>query len=460
MTSKTHACVATAILAAATCVALAAAPQSPSAANWPSFRGTNAAGVADGAALPVEWDVPSGKNIRWQTPIPGLGHSSPIIWGTRLFVTTAVSGAAKPEMKVGLYGDIGSVNDPSPHRWLVYALDTRTGKVVWEKTVVTGVPKVKRHPKATHANTTLATDGKHLVAFFGSEGLYCFDLDGTLLWQKDLGVLNAAFFAVPDAQWEFASSPVIHDDRVLVQCDVLNGSFVAAFSLKDGRELWRTARSDVPAWSTPSVTTVNGRPLMVVNGFKHAGAYDVATGKEIWRLSGGGDIPTPTPVVAHGLVFLTSAHGPVAPVYAVRADATGDISLQAGATSNAGVAWSYTRDGAYMATPVVYGDLLYNCRMNGALHVYQARTGERAYQARLGGGMTGFSASPVAGDGKVFFPGEDGDVYVVKAGPAFELLSKNATGAPNMATPAIANGVLYFRTTTHVIAVGPPGGRK
>ncbi len=440
-------------------LSLPAGAQAPAPA-WPSFRGANAAGVADAAALPTEWDVPSGRHILWQTPIPGLGHSSPIVWGTRLFVSTAISGAGKPEMKVGLYGDIGSVSDTSTHRWLVYALDTSTGRIAWEKTVVTAVPKVKRHPKATHANTTLATDGRHLVAFFGSEGLYCFDLDGTLLWQKDLGVLNAAFFAVPDAQWEFASSPIIHNDRVLVQCDVLNGSFVAAFSLKDGRELWRTPRRDVPAWSTPTVTVVNGRTQMLVNGYKHAGAYDVDTGKEIWRLSGGGDIPTPTPVVAHGLVFLTSAHGPVAPVYAIRTDATGDVSLKAGESSNSGVAWSYNRDGAYMATPVVYGDLLYNCRTNGALHVYQARTGERAYQARLGGGMTGFSASPVAGDGKVYFPSEDGDVYVVKAGPAFTLLARNAMGAPLMASPAIVGGVMYFRTTTHIIAVGAQAAQK
>jgi outer membrane protein assembly factor BamB len=450
-------CLVLALAAFATAAGRAASP----AQQWPSFRGANAAGVADGTPLPTEWDVPSGKNILWKTPVPGLGHSSPIVWGSRLFVSTSISGAEKSEMKVGLYGDIGSVNDTSTHRWLIYALDTRTGTIAWEKTVVTGVPKVKRHPKATHANSTLATDGTRLVAFFGSEGLYCFDLDGKLLWQKDLGVLNSAFFVAPDAQWEFASSPVIHDDRVLVQCDVLNGSFIAAFSLKDGRELWRTTRDDVPTWSTPTVAMVNGRAQMLVNGFKHAGAYDAETGKEIWRLNGGGDIPTPTPVVAHGFVFLTSAHGPVAPVYAIRADATGDISLKTGESANAGVAWSYSRDGAYMSTPVVYGDLLYNCRVNGVLNVYNARTGERAYQSRLGGGMTGFSSSPVAGDGKVYFPSEDGDVYVVKAGPTFELLAKNVMGAPNMASPAIVGGVIYFRTTTQVVAVGAaaPRGR-
>jgi len=422
-------------------------------ANWPSFRGTNAAGVADGDALPTTWSVPGSRNIRWKTPIPGLGHSSPVIWGNRLFVSTAISGAEKPELKVGLYGDIGSVNDTTTHRWLIYALDVTSGKVLWEKTVHSGVPKIKRHPKSTHANSTLATDGRYLVAFFGSEGLYCFDLDGKLLWQQDLGVLNSAYYVAPDAQWEFGSSPVIYRDRVLVQCDVLSGSFIAALNIKDGREIWRTSRQDVPTWGTPTVHVDAGRAQIVVNGYKHAGAYDVETGKEIWRLQGGGDIPVPTPVVAHGMAFLTSAHGPMAPLYAIRLNATGDISLKPGETSNQFVAWSYARDGAYMITPVVYGDYLYNAKNNGVVSCYDARSGKRLYQERLGGGTSGFTASPVAGDGKIYFSSEDGDVYVVKAGPAFELMATNAMGDVCMASPAISQGVIYFRTKSQVVAV-------
>ena len=444
---------AAAVLAGAALTARADGQAAASGGNWPSFRGAGAAGVADGFPLPAEWSAPASRNIRWKAPIPGLGLSSPIVWDGRLFVTTAISGAGKPELKVGLYGDIGSVNDPSVHRWIVYALDAASGRVLWEKTVHTGVPKINRHPKSTHANTTLATDGRHLVAFFGSEGLYCLDLDGTLLWQKDLGVLDSAFFTVPDAQWEFASSPIIHEDKVLVQCDVLKGSFIAAFSVKDGRELWRTPRQDVPTWGTPTVHVVGGRAQMLVNGYKHAGAYDVETGREIWRHQGGGDIPVPTPVVGHGLVFLTSAHGPMAPVYAIRLDAKGDISLRPGETSNASVAWSYPRDGAYMSTPIVYGDYLYNVRWNGVLNCYNARTGERIYQTRLGGGTSGFSASPVAGDGKIYVASEDGDVFVVKAGPVFELAATNAMGEVCMASPALSKGVIYFRTQSHVVAV-------
>ena len=427
--------------------------KSPAGANWPSFRGSGAAGVADGYPLPSEWNGPTSRNILWKTPVAGLGHSSPIIWGNRLFVSTAISGVEKPELKVGLYGDIGSVQDTTSHRWVVYALDTRSGKVVWENTVVTGVPKVKRHPKATHANSTLATDGQHLVAFFGSEGLYCFDMDGRLLWKRDLGVLDSAYYVAPDAQWEFASSPVIYQGLVLVQCDVLNGSFVAALNIKDGTDLWRTPRTDVPTWGTPTVYADGTNAQMIVNGYKHVGSYDVRTGKQLWRLKGGGDIPVPTPVVADGMVFITNAHGPLAPILAIRLNATGDISLAPNETANQFVAWSYPRDGAYMVTPVVYGDYLYSAKNNGVMSCYEAKTGTKLYQERLGAGTSGFSASPVAGDGKIYFAGEDGDVYVVKAGPKFELLAKNTMGEVCMASLAISGGVLYVRTQSHVVAI-------
>ena len=376
------------------------------------------------------------------------------MWGDRIFVSSAISGVQDPQLKVGLYGDIDSVQDASSHRWVIYCLEARSGKVLWEKTVYSGVPKIKRHPKSTHANATLATDGERLIAMFGSEGLYCFDLNGRQLWKKDLGVLDSSYYVAPAAQWEFASSPVLDRDLVLVQCDVLNGSFIAAFSASDGREIWRTSRDEVPTWGTPTVVGVGQTRQMIVNGYKHIGAYDVATGKEVWRLKGGGDIPAPTPVVAGGMVFITNAHGPMAPIYAIRLAATGDVSLATGESSNQFVAWSYPRDGSYMSTPLVYGDLMYNVKINGVLSSYDARTGSRLYQERLGPGGTGFSASPVAGDRKIFIASEDGDIYVVKAGPKYELMSRNVMGEVCMATPAISRGVIYFRTRSHVVAIG------
>ena len=192
------------------------------------------------------------------------------------------------------------------------------------------VPKIKRHTKATHANSTLATDGERLIAFFGSEGLYAYDMKGKQLWKKDLGVLDAGFFMVPDAQWETGSSPILHDGVVILQADVQKDSFLAVFDAKNGKELWRTPRTDVPTWGTPTIHQVNGQTQILVNGFRHAGAYDFKTGKEIWKLSGNGDIPVPTPVVSDGLIYITNAHGPMSPVYAIKDTATGDITPAGG----------------------------------------------------------------------------------------------------------------------------------
>ncbi len=420
---------------------------------WPSFRGAAARGVAEGHPTPVEWDLESGKNLHWKTPIPGMGHGSPVIWGDRVFVTTAV-GAAEDELKVGLYGDIDPVQDDTVRRFKVYCLDRNTGEILWERTAHEGVPKVRRHLKASYANSTPATDGKHVVVFFGSQGLYCYDVDGKLLWKKDLGTLDAGYYRVPRAQWGFASSPMIHGDRVVVQCDIQKGSFIAALSLDDGEELWRTERDEVPTWSSPTVLEAGGRTQVITNGYRHIGGYDLATGKELWKMRGGGDIPVPTPIFGHGLIFITNAHGGAAPIYAIRPDARGDITLAEGADSGEFVAWSAPRSGSYMQTPLIYGEQLYVCRDNGVLTVFSARDGKRLGQLRLGGGSTGFTASAVAADGKLYYTSELGDVFVLRPGPKPELLATNEMGELCMSTPAISEGTLFFRTRGHVVAIG------
>ncbi len=423
------------------------------AADWPSYRGPDASGVADGPT-PLRWDVETGENVLWRTPIDGLGLSSVVVQGERLFLTTAVSEGEEEALKVGLYGDIQPVDDDSIHRFEVIALDRRDGRVLWRETAHRGVPKIQRHPKSSHANSTPAVAGDRVVAFFGSEGLYCFDLDGRLIWKRDFGVLDSGFFMVPSAQWGFASSPVIHDGKVLIQVDVQKGSFLAALDLEDGADLWRVERSDVPTWSTPAVLVPDSGPSQViVNGFRHIGGYDLESGAELWRMSGGGDIPVPTPVLAHGLIFLTNAHGRSAPIWAIRPSARGDITLEDEQTSNEAIVWSQPRDGGYMQTPIVYGDLLYVCRDNGVLSVFDARTGELHYKNRVGGGGAGFSSSPVAADGKIYFTSEFGDVHVIRAGTEFVELAVNELGELHMATPAISQGVIFFRGRRNVIAI-------
>jgi len=423
--------------------------------NWPQFRGASARGVAEGHPTATTWDVPSRKGVRWKTPIPGLGHAGPVIWGDRLFVVTAVSGLEDPELKVGLYGNIEPVEDDTVHRYLVLALDKRSGEILWQKQAHAGVPKIKRHTKASHANSTPATDGRRLIAFFGSEGLYAYDLDGALLWKKNLGVLDAGFFQAPEAQWGFGSSPVLHDGKLIIQVDVQGDSYVAALDAATGDELWRTARDEVPTWGSPTLHRVGERWQILVNGWRHIGAYDLASGKEVWKMTGGGDIPIPTPFVAHDLAFFTSAHGGQAPIYAIRTSATGDLTLPADATESEHVAWSVSRKGAYMPTPLVHGDTLHVLRDRGILYGYDARTGERHYEQRLSGD-SGYTASLIAADGKLYVTSENGDVHVITAGPEFERLATNDMDEICLATPAASAGVLYWRTKGHVVAIDPP----
>ena len=426
--------------------------------NWPSFRGQGASGISDGFTTPVSWDVQTGENILWKTPIPGLGHSSCIVWENKIFVTTAVPEKGQSNLKVGLYGNVESQKEGEAFTWQVYCLDRKTGKVLWVKDSLTGRPKVKRHPKSSHANHTPCTNGKYVIAFFGSEGLYCYDMKGELVWSKDLGLLDWGYFSSPSAQWGGASSPVIHNDMVILQCDVQANSFIAAYNLKDGSLLWRTGRDEVPTWSTPTVCTDTGRGQVIVNGYKHIGGYSLKGGEEIWRMTGGGDIPVPTPVVADGLIYITNAHGRAAPIYAILASATGDISLSGSQTRNDSIAWSKPKAGNYMTTPIVYGGRLYLCADNGRLSCIEAASGKPVYLERLKAEdsklTSAFSASPVAADGKLYFTGEKGAIYVVQAGAEFKILTVNQMGETCIATPAVSEGVLYFRTRSEVVAVG------
>jgi outer membrane protein assembly factor BamB len=419
--------------------------------DWPQFRGPAASGVANGSP-PIEWNVESGKNILWKTGIPGLGHSSPIIWGDRIFITSAVAEKGESSLKVGLYGDINPVKDEGPQRFNVYCIDRRSGKILWERTAASGVPKIMRHPKSTHASPTPATDGKHVIASFGSEGLYAYDLNGNLIWRKDFGVLDAGYYEVPDAQWGFASSPVIHDGVVIVQADVQKNSFLGAFDVHTGRELWRVPRNDVPTFGTPAVVPytaggTNGLQV-VVNGWHHIGGYDFKTGKELWMLKGGGDIPVPTPVFADGLIVITNAHGSGRPIYAIRTNASGDVT-----GSKSAMAWSVDRAGNYMQTPLLDKGIGYFCFDNGVLTTYRLSSGEKLFQQRLGG-TTGFTSSPVAATDRLYITNEDGHTFVLAKGSEYKLLGENDIGETVMASAAISGDVLYLRGRNHLFAIG------
>ena len=428
-----------------------------SSGEWPSFRGLRGSGVADGPPPPTSWDLEQSVNVVWKTPIPGIGHSSPVIWGDRVFVTTALAlGDTETTFllnaEVNRSGLLAYVKNDVPHAWRTYALDRRTGEVLWERVATEGAPpRTARHVMASDANQTPATDGTHVVAWFGSEGVYCYDLDGTLLWTKDLGDLDSGRYFDPGYEWNAASSPIIYEHLVILQVDVSDQAYLLALDVETGEEVWRTERDEHPSWPTPLIYEDAAGTQVVTAAVRYARGYAVETGEELWRLADHGDFPTPTPVAGRGLIFVASS-GMIAPIYAIRPDARGDISLADDETSNDYIVWGRRRGGPGIPTPIFYGDLLYVISGGGILVAYQGETGEIVYRTRVTRGSN-YSASPVAAGGKLYFSSEQGEVIVVKAGPEFERLAVNQMGEALMATPAITDGMIVFRMEHHVVAI-------
>lgn len=422
------------------------------AGHWPSFRGPHASGVADGQKLPAKWDGTKGTNIRFKAPLPGLAHSSPIIWGDKLFVTTAVSSLPEASFKPGLYGAGTASTDRTVHEWHILCLNKRTGKALWQKTVTKGNPKDKRHIKATYANSTPVTDGHRVVAFFGSEGLFAYTVEGKFLWRKNLGRLDAGAYDAPSYEWGTASSPIIWNGNVIVQCDTQKESFVTALDVETGKEIWRTKRDELPSWGTPTVWP-GKEPELITNASNFIRGYNPETGKELWRLGGSSKITSPTPVFTDGHIIIASGRHPERPIFCLRPGARGDITLRDGATRNKHIIWS-NRRGTYMPTPIIYRGKVYALNNNGLFGCFDLKTGKEHFYERLRHRGHGFSASPVAADGKIYCAGEDGMVFVMEAGEKFKLLAENPIGEALMATPALSDGVMYLRGTRTLFAVG------
>jgi outer membrane protein assembly factor BamB len=420
------------------------------AENWPGWRGPGGLGISEEKGIPVKWDLT--RNVKWKVQVPGLGHSSPIVWGNRVLVTTAVSSDPKDDYwEKGFPRANQGGPDAAEVSWKVFCFDRDTGKLLWEKTAIRGKPAYSRHTKNSYASQTPVTDGTYVYAFFGSEGLYCYDFQGKLIWSKDLGT-----FAMRNG-WGMGSSPVLYEDLVIQVCDQeTGGSFIIALDKNSGKTVWKTDREEASSWSTPYLYLQGKRPELIVNATTAIRSYDPVTGILLWECRGPAtSITTPTPTFSNGLIIVSSGFvaEPIRPITAFRPGATGDITLEEGRKESDYIAWRQLTAAPYIPSPLAYGDYIFVLFDQGFISCYEVKTGKEIYgKTRIDVGAS-FSASPVAVDGKLYCVSEDGDVYVIRAGAQYELLAKNPIGESMMASPAVSDGKMFVRTLKHLYCV-------
>jgi outer membrane protein assembly factor BamB len=421
-------------------------------AQWTQWRGPGGQGISTEKNLPTEWS-PAGPgkpavNIKWKTEIPGRGHSSPIVSRGLIFLTTSIKGEEVPGRKAPVHLDFqkqpgylhpDAVDVEFKHTLKVLAVDAGTGRVAWERTAYDGVMFDDRHRKNTYASPTMATDGERVFAFFESLGLYAYDFKGNLSWKKDLGPIIKAGLGP-------GTSPIVYKDLVIVQCDqeMGDGSFIIALDRRTGDEVWRSTRDNRRSWATPVIIRGGDRDELIASGAEVVIAYDPATGRELWRSEGTRSHPIPSPVATKGLVFL-SAGSQAKVVLAMRPGANGD-------QRNA-IVWRYNKGAAYVPSPIAVGDYLYLLSDAGLMTCLDAVTGERKYEGGRPPVPSTFTASPIAFDDKILLTSEDGDTFVIRAGPVHEVLRTNSVGEPVYASPAVADGTIYIRGDKHLFAI-------
>jgi outer membrane protein assembly factor BamB len=413
--------------------------------GWPQWRGPSGQGVSAETNLPSEWSAT--KNIKWKTAIPGRSHSSPIVWGNHIFLTTAIEGELVPGHKAVKHMDgdkeflhPDSVGADHKHQFRVMALDRKSGKILWDQLAFEGTPYDDRHRKSSFAASTPATDGRNVYAFFGTEGLYAYDLKGKLVWKADLGKIGTYGMGT-------GTSPILFENLVILQCDEELGeaSFMVAVDKKTGKEAWRVPRKVQASWSTPLLVQTSKRAELITSGNEAIIAYDPATGKELWRHKGVDSNAIPSPVSSGDLVII-SAGFPAKIAMAITLGGTGDLSDA--------VVWKYTKGTAYVPSPILYGDYLYLTSDRGVLTCIDAKTGEIKYEGGRVPIPASFTASPIAFDGKILMTSEDGDTFVIKAGPKHEIMATNSVGEPVYASPAVAEGNIFIRGERNLYCIG------
>jgi outer membrane protein assembly factor BamB len=413
--------------------------------NWPQWRGQNASGVSSETGLPTEWD--GSKNIRWKAAIPGRGHSSPIVWGNKIFLTTSIEGPVVPGAEAVRHVHKGqeyrhpdSVGADHSYTLKLLCVDLDSGKILWDKTVYEGTVYDNRHKKNTYASATPVTDGKFVYLSFEAEGIYCYDFDGKRIWKTSLGKIAKGGMGP-------GTSPVLYENLLILQADQEygEGSFIAAVDKKNGKEVWRVERDQRRSWATPLLIKTSQRTELVTSGPNKIISYDPVTGRELWRAPGVISNPIPSPVTGQGLVFVT-AGSDAKRAFAIRLGGSGDLA------GTANVVWSYEKGTAYVPSPILYNENLYLITDAGAITCLEAATGKVIYQARIPVAAS-FTASPVAFEGKIMFVSEDGDSFILKAGPVPEILNANGLGEPVYASPAIVAGRILIRGQSNLYCI-------
>jgi outer membrane protein assembly factor BamB len=428
---------------------IAATALSTATGNWQGWRG-DGGGISSEKDLPLTWSEDEG--VKWKVPIPGAGHSSPIVWGSRVFVTTAVADDPNVEtFRGGVYmGGNRAKPDESEYAYRVLCLDAEQGHILWSTAVARQQPKTRRHTKNTYASETPVTDGTHVFASFGSAGLYCLDFDGNVVWQRDLGLLRGK------RGWGTGASPILFGDTVIVVGDSDDESYITALDKVTGNPIWRTEREEGASWGTPFLFEAGGRTTIVTNATRRMRGYEATTGKLLWQCAGGSMISVPSPVAAQGLVFLSSGHNLLLrqPIIAVRAEASGDITPARDQRQTEGIAWWRPVGGPYVTSPIAIDRYLYVPLDRGTLTCYDAQTGEIVYERQPLGGRNTTTASPVAADGRIYVQTEDGECYVVRQGPEFEILAVNKLDEIFCASPAVSGSRLFLRGRKHPYCIG------
>ena len=414
--------------------------------EWPQFRGPSAGVAPDDPALPDTWSAT--QNVAWKVPIPGRGWSSPVVWGDHVFVTTVVNSTAQDPPKPGFYlGDWAA--SPAPHKWMVYDIDFRSGKVRWEREVNGAAPSKAKHLKNTYASETAVTDGERVYAYFANAGLFAFDFSGKPVWSKPMPAMKTR------NNWGTGASPVLHGNRIYIVNDNDEQSFLGAYDKRTGAEIWKVARKEGTNWATPFVWENSVRTEIVTSGSDLVRSYDL-NGKPLWELKGMSTITVPVPFASHGMLMIGSGYvaDPLRPAYAIKPGATGDISLKGDETSNASIVWAMKTGAPYIPSPLVLGDTYYTLFDRGFFTAHDARTARELYpRQRISTDTAAFTASPWAYNGKVFALSEDGDTYVIQAGPEFKVLGKNSLGEMTLATPAVAHGSVLIRTVGNLYRI-------